>query len=249
MKAKVLAAALALPSLGALWAQGALPFAGLGSEDSAKLGRGEAVIRTVEDAGKLSLAASGELADELRARIAELDPNYLSEVMAAIPNRKGAIEGLAATLADVQGYLHIEYFSKRQQKTYPLFDKMEVRSRRNEAEGETIEAWQHMDPFAEYGSTYRYKIKSSPSGAGQELFFVAMNTSPISYRGVQAVKSGDMAWILYAFPFGDRIVFYGVGAVRAFDMLGVLRDRLETSFLGRVEAFFGYMSQKLKGSV
>ena len=35
------------------------------------------------------------------------------------------------------------------------------------------------------------------------------------------------------------------GAVRAFDMFGAIRDRLETSFLGRVEAFFGYMSKKL----
>jgi hypothetical protein len=249
LKASALAAAFALCAIGpiSIGAQGMPPLSGLGSEDSARLGRGEALVRTVDDPRKLSLAASGELADELRRRIVALDPNYLSEVMLVIPYRKGAIEVLAAALANVEGYRGIEYYSKRQKNTYQLFDKVEVKSRRNEAGGEVIEARQHMEPFAEYGSTYRYSLTTSP--AGEELFFIALNTSPIGYKGVQAVKSGDMAWILYAFPYGDKIVFYGVGGVRAFDMLGALRDRLEASFIGRVESFFGYMSRKLKGSV
>jgi hypothetical protein len=249
MKIQVLAAALSLRLLGTLGAQGSPPLSALGSEDGARLGRGEALVRTVDDPAKLSLAASGELADELRSRIAALDPNYLSEVILVIPYRKGAIEGLAAALADVEGYRSIEYYSKRQKNSYELFDKVEVRARRREAGGEVIEAWQHMEPFSEYGSTYRYSLTPSPAGDGKELFFIGENTSPISYKGVQAVRSGNMAWILYAFPSGDKIVFYGVGGVRAFDMLGTLRDRLEASFIGRVESFFGYMSRKLKGSV
>jgi hypothetical protein len=249
LKAPLRAAAFTLFVLATIgmYAQVALPLSNLGGEDSARLGRGEALVRTVDDPRKLSLAAAGGFADELRKRIAKVDPNYLSEVMLVIPYRKGAIETLAAALANVEGYRGIEYYSKRQNNTYELFDKVEVKSKRNEAGGEVIEAWQHMEPFAEYGSTYRYSLIKSPAGA--ELFFIAENTSPISYKGVQAVKTGDMAWILYAFPVGDRIVFYGVGGVRAFDMLGALRDRLEASFIGRVESFFGYMSRKLKGSV
>jgi hypothetical protein len=233
---------------GASFGQGAAFPLTLGAEDAARLGRGESVIRMVDNPRKLSLSAEGEFAAELRSRIASLKPNYLSEVMLSIPYRPGAIEALAAALSDVKGYCGIEYYSKRQKKIYPLFDKMEVKARRSEAGGEVIEAWQHMDPFSEYKSVYRYRTKASPTGPGSELFFIGENTSALSYEGVEAVTPGDMAWALYAFPSGGRIFFYGVGGVRAFDMFGVLRDRLEVSFMGRIEAFFGYMSKKLRGN-
>jgi hypothetical protein len=232
---------------GTVFSQGIASSLVLGAEDAVRLGRGEAVVRTVDDPSKLSLAAEGEFADQLRSRIASLKPNYISEVMLTIPYRKGAIEELAAVLANVKGYVGIEYYSKRNKVTTPLFDKVDLAARRSFAGGEVIEATQHMEPFSDYGCTYRYRVKASPAGPGSELFFIAENTSPIGYNGVQAVTPGNMAWVLYAFPAGDRIVFYGVGGVRAFDMLGALRDRLEPAFIGRVEAFFGYMSKKLKG--
>jgi hypothetical protein len=231
----------------AVFSQGIASSLVLGAEDAVRLGRGEAVVRTVDDPSKLSLAAEGEFAEQLRSRIASLKPNYLSEVMLSIPYRKGAIEELAAVLANVKGYVRIEYYSKRNKITTPLFDKVVLEERRSFAGGEVIEATQHMEPFTDYSCRYRYRVKASPAGPGSELFFIAENTSPIGYNGVQAVTAGNMAWVLYAFPAGDRIVFYGVGGVRAFDMLGTLRERLEPAFIGRVEAFFGYMSRKLKG--
>jgi hypothetical protein len=242
------AAAVSL-ALGAAssFGQGAAPSLSLGAEDAARLARGEAVIRSVDNPKKLSLVAEGEFAAELRSRIASLRPNYLSEVMLSVPYRKGAIEELAAALADVKGYVGIAYYSKRQKRNYDLFDKVDIGARRADPEGETIEAAQHMEPFADYGAVYRYRVRASVPGPGSELFFQSENTSPISYDGVKAVAPGNMSWMLYAFPAGDRIVFYGVGGVRAFDMFGILRDRLETSFIGRVEAFFGYMSKKLQG--
>ena len=55
---------------------------------------------------------------------------------------------------------------------------------------------------------------------------------------------GDMVWRLEAYAEEDRWILYGIGAVKAFDMLGLLRDRLSESFMGRIEAFFGYMYKK-----
>jgi len=53
-----------------------------------------------------------------------------------------------------------------------------------------------------------------------------------------------MVWRLEAYAEGDRWILYGIGAVKAFDMFGLLRDRLSASFMGRIEAFFGYMYKK-----
>lgn len=236
--------ALAMPASAAM-AQGTSPVLRLGAEDLAGLGRGEAVIREVGDARALSLTASGANADEIRSRVAALKPNYLSEVMFSAPAAEGAVDSLARALADVKGYTSIRYWSKRQRTTYDLFDKMEISSRTAVPGGERIEVLQHMEPFADFGCRYAYWIAAPAPGKSPELFFECENTSPISYKGVSAVSPGHMLWMLYAFPSQGRIVFYGVGAVRAFDMFGVIRDRLETSFMGRVEAFFGHMSKKL----
>ena len=219
----------------------------LSAEDAARLGRGEAVVRAVGGPKELSLAVGGEFADELRSRIASLRPNYLSEVMLVIPYRKGAVEKLAADLADVKAFVGIPYYSQRNKTTYPLFDKVEIRARGKTSGEESIEAWQHMEPFTDFSSTYLSRLRVAALGSGTELFFKNENTSPIGYNGIQAVAPGNMVWMLYAFPSGNSIFFYGVGGVRAFDMLGTLRDRLESAFLGRVEAFFTYMSKKLKG--
>jgi hypothetical protein len=219
----------------------------LGSEDSARLDRGEAVIHEVKDPSALSLSAAGSFADELRARVSSLRPNYLSEVIFSAPRRKGAMEALTAALADVKGYVGIKYWSLRNHVYFILFDKMEIKARSQIDGGERIETWQHMEPFSDYGCIYTYRMAPASSGDGAELFFMCENSSSLSFDGVNAVSPGRMLWILYAFPEGDRILFYGVGAVQAFDMFGMMRSRLETSFIGRVESFFNYMSGKLRG--
>jgi hypothetical protein len=220
----------------------------LKAEDSARLLMGEAVIREVRSYRDLALTAAGGSADALRLKIRELRPNYLSEVIALIPKREGLIEVLASALGDVKGYVGIQYWSKRQQTFYDLFDMIEVLSRKSVPGGEEIEVLQHMEPFTEYGCRYAYRVSPSGGGAGNELYFTSENTGKIgySYQGIDAVSPGNMAWMLYAFPSGDYMVFYGVGAVKAFDLFGAIRDRLKTSFLGRIEAFFGAMIEKTK---
>jgi hypothetical protein len=210
--------------------------------------KGEALIRELRSYRDLALTVSSSGAESIRNAVKKLKPNYLSEVIALIPRREAAIEVLAAKLADVKGYIGIQYWSKRQKTYYDLFDKMEILSRTTTVGGEEIEVLQHMEPFSEYTCRYLYRVSASAQGPGDELFFSSENLSTISYsyEGIDAVSAGDMRWMLYAFPSGDWMVFYGVGAVKAFDMFGIIRDRLKTSFLGRIESFFGAMLDKMK---
>ena len=53
-----------------------------------------------------------------------------------------------------------------------------------------------------------------------------------------------MVWYLYGFPQEGVICLYGVGAVKSFDLFGLFADRLKTSFMGQIPAFFGYLYEK-----
>lgn len=230
---------------------------GLSSGEIDLLVQGKAVIRSLPDYHSLALAAQGQAADKVRSAVAAVRPNYLTEVIAIIPAADGAaaevlIKRLAEALAEPEGYVGIPYWSKRQQKTYDLFDKMVIGSRTAAGGGERIETLQHMEPFDDFRARYEYSLMCggvAGSGTATALLFSSVNLDPIiySYRNFKAVNTGDMVWYLYAFRDGNRVVFYGVGAVKVFDLFGAFRDRLEASFMGRVEAFFTFMSTRMRG--
>jgi hypothetical protein len=244
---RALASLLLLSGVWAAFAAPPAPLRYLNADEAARLGRGETVIRSVADYRKLALSASGKVADELRASVAAIKPNYLSEVIAIATVKDDAeaealLGRLQTALSDPRGFVGIPYWSTRNKKTYDLFDKMEIRSRAALPGGESVEVLQHMEPFDDFRARYEY------SQADAALRFTGRNLDPIiySYRNFKAVATGDMLWSLYVVRDGGRMVFYGVGAVRAFDLLGAFRDRLEASFTGRIEAFFGYMSGKMR---
>ena len=214
----------------------------LTAKELESLRAGNEIVREVKSASALTMSPFDAEAAAIRKSVADLKPNYLTEVIAIVPYRKDTrqIEKLAATLSDIEGYVGIPYWSARMGKSYDLFDKMKILSRKPSAGGTYIEAEQHMKPFEDYRASYEYR-------AGQDfLAFRSANLSHIAYKGVRSVAPGGMKWYLYVFPSGDYLVYYGVSAVKAFDMLGLIRDRLETSFVGRVSAFFDYMYAQLK---
>ncbi len=233
-------------------------FRDLNAAEEAVLDGGRAVVRTVRNPKKLGLILPGAQADELRSRIASLKPNYATEVIARVGVKSEAeaaalLERLAAALSDVKGYVGIRYYSTRQKTDYDLFDKMDITARTKAASGETIEVVQHMEPFDDFGARYEYRLtdsagKDAAPGGAAALSFFGSNLGPIvySYQNFKAVSTGNMIWGLYAFRDGENVVFYGIGGVKAFDMLGIFRDRLEASFMGRVTAFFTAMSEKLR---
>ena len=239
-------------------------FVGLTEAEKATLERGELVIHPLKDVGKLNLAYSDAETQEIQKRVKALQPNYTAEFMAAIPVRDEAqsaatISKIGAVLSDVDGYVNIPYWSKQQQSTYPLFDKIQVLDRKpggdnkdnksktsftdkpESIRAESIEVKQHMEPFDDFRARYDYRL-----GAGT-LRFSAINEDAIvySYQHFSAVSPGNMIWEMYAFPVNGNLYIYGVGAIKAFDMFGVFRSRLEPSLMGRVEAFFGYINKQV----
>jgi hypothetical protein len=140
-----------------------------------------------------------------------------------------------ARLLDFEGYAGIPYWSSRKEKYYELFDWVRVVSGPTKGarglSGE-VETLQFMEPFGEYGSKYAWSYKDA------DLLFSGFNTTHLSYDGIKAVSPGNLIWRFGAYRDGDFWLFYGLGAVKAFDMFGVLRERLSASFMGRIEAFF-----------
>jgi len=224
----------------------ALFFVTVGASNAASQS-GALVIRNVADPSLIALGVPGPAAVALRLKVASLKPNYLTEAMAWVPaaDIKAAtaiLKRLASTLADPRGYIGIPYWSARNQKTYDLFDKMEVRGRSALPGGEAIEVLQHMEPFDAFRARYEYRLD------GDGLRFTASNLDPIiySYRKFSAVSPDGMLWAILAYRQEGRVFFYGVGAVKTFDLFGAFRDRLEPSFMGRVKAFFTAMYSNMK---
>lgn len=211
-------------------------------QELAALERGEVLVGKLADWKRMGLGAAGLLPDRLRARMAKLRPNYVTEFMAVAPSGQQGLEAARAALSDVKGYLGIVYHSKQYDSDLPLFDKMIVKSRSPVPGGETILTSQHMMPFEDFDAKNEYSL------AGDDLYFSSENQSPLRYYGWYAVSPGEMIWTIFVRRVGDRDCFYGIGGMRAFDILGAVRSRLENSFIGRVEAFMRFMHRALRGA-
>lgn len=222
-------------------------FGNLTPAEAAHVEAGEPVIRTIAKSSRLALTVSDPLADEIHAKVAALRANYMAELIQLSPRRENdrALERLAAALEDVKGYVSIPYWSQQNQRTYDLFDEMEILSRTSKDGLVVTEVVQHMEPFDDFKARYSLRPIAEPGMPARALWYTSENTSPIVYRRVRAVAPGNMVWFLYAFPTDDALAFYGLGLVKTFDLFGLLRDRLETSFMGRVKAFMEFMSKKL----
>jgi uncharacterized protein YoxC len=215
---------------------------GLTAEEVDSLKKAKALIRDVNSPSKLAISPFDETASNIKTSVEKLNPNYISEVIALVPytREKRQLEDLATVLSDIERYVGIPYWSVSMQKTYDLFDKMIILTRKNLDGVVYIEADQHMKPFEDYRASYEFRLE------GQSLYFQSKNLTHISYKGIRSVSPGGMLWFLYVFRSGDYLVYYGTGAVKAFDMFGLFRDRLEVSFIGRVSAFFNHMQAQLK---
>jgi hypothetical protein len=212
-------------------------FTGLAAKELGDLSEGKAVIRTGSNPRVLAIAASNGTAGEIRDRFAKLGPNYFAEFLYVAPFSAAYLDALQALLADPKNFVGMSYYSKRNGKTYSLFDRVDVLVREvMTGGGIAVHVRQHMEPFDEYRAVY------SSRRVDKTLFFSLENEDPIvyTYQKFGAVRSGDMAWMLYAYESKGYLVFYGAGGVKAFDLLGAFRSRLETSFMGRIEAFFSF---------
>jgi hypothetical protein len=217
-------------------------FHGLSDAELSTLSQGKPLIRQAPSAHELSLVAAGAFPDEIRTQIRALGANYVGEVIMVVQggSSEKTLAHIARDLANVEGYVGIPYWSKQQNRTYDLFDKMKVVERTAQPGGVMVVADQHMEPFADYRARYAYQLEEG------ELRFRSENLTPISYKGFDAAGPGKMLWYLYGFPKDGATILYGVGAVKTIDLFGLFSERLKTSFLGRMQAFFSYIYDKGK---
>jgi hypothetical protein len=231
---------LAPPALAQAPAAGpAAAFRNLSAEESRALATGQTLFRQPSNWRGLSMPADAPFYKEIEDELRKGGHNYVGEVIMVLPRERAEalIPMLREKLLNFEGYAGIPYWSHRQERFYDLFDWVRVSvgpspgTRGAAGKAETL---QYMEPFGEYGSAYEWDF--GPAA----LRFAGVNTSALSYDGVRAVAPGNLIWRLRAYRSGEHWVFYGLGAVKAFDMLGLLRDRLSASFMGRIEAFFKY---------
>ena len=232
--ALIAAAASAAPS------QTMSAFQGLSADELATLGQGRALIRQAPSSHSLGLAAPGSFADEIRGRVRSLNANYIGEVIMVVPQSKSSafLPALAKDLENVEGFVGIPYWSKQNNRTYDLFDRIKIIERSTLPGGQSVVVDQHMEPFADYTARYSSQLD------GAELQFRSENMTTISYKGFDAVAPGNMVWYLYGFTRDGTTLLYGVGAVKTFDLMGLFSERLKTSFMGRMQAFFSYLYHK-----
>jgi hypothetical protein len=218
----------------------AASFRNLTDVELADLTAGGTVFRQPSSWRNLSVPPAAPFYKEMEDTIRKGGHNYIGEVILVLPKVKAEslLPRLEERLLDFEGYAGIPYWSTRREKYFDLFDWVRVTKepaggRKKQKDG--LETTQYMEPFGEYGSMYKWDFRPD------SLVFSGVNTSSLSYDAIKAVSPGNLIWRMHAYQQGDYWVFYGLGAVKAFDMLGVLRDRLSASFMGRIEAFFRYV--------
>lgn len=219
-------------------------FRGLTALELTELAAGRAVIRPHAAPRSLALGVENDVSKEIRERFARLSPNYFAEFLLVLPRAGGGLDRLDDLLSDPRHFIGIPYYSKQNETTYQLFDKIEILATESEnARTRVTRVEQHMEPFDDYKARYAL------SRRGSELSFSFENEDPLvySYRNLRASGPGDMVWTLYAFERDGALWFYGAGGVKAFDLFGVFRSRLEASFMGRIESFFKFVMASLEG--
>lgn len=212
-------------------------FRNLNPEDSLLLSQGQTIFRQPESWKDLAVPKTASFFKEIEDTIRKGGHNYIGEVILVLPKAQAEalLPLLKERLLDFEGYAGIPYQAQRSKRWYDLFDYVKVvGGSRNRTRG-SVNVLQFMEPFGEYGSTFEWAINAD------SLTYAGINTSSLSYKGVRAVSPGNLIWRFHAYPVDGYWVFYGLGAVKAFDLFGTLHDRLSASFMGRIEAFFRHV--------
>ncbi len=212
-------------------------FRNLDKVQLAQLAAGGTLFREPAGWKDLSVPASAPFYTEIEDIVREGGHNYLGEVLVVMPRSQAnaVLPALAVRLLDFEHYAGIPYWSRQKNKYYELYNWVRVSSGSRIGRQGSVTTEQFMKPFGEYGATYTWSI------ADRSLSYSGINTTPLFYDSIKAVLPGNMLWRLEAYAVDDAWVFYGLGAVKAFDLFGALRDRMSTSFMGRIEAFFKHI--------
>jgi len=214
-----------------------LPFRDLSSGDLTSLEKGESIFRILDSYKDFSLQVEGSASMKIESLLKEINPNFLAEILMVIPvdEKRDNLNFIRTSLMDVTLFDDIPYYSKRNDKWYPLYEDTKILSLTDAGPGESIiSAYHKMKPFKPQDTKYKYSI------IGDTFWFESRNSSNIYYKSFKAVKKGNLITLLWIKDEGDRLIVYGIGGAKAFTFFGLFGERMDNSFIGRMEAFFSW---------
>lgn len=214
-----------------------LPFENLTAEEISLLRNGERLFRIHDSYKDIRLKPEGEENLELISIVNEVKPNFLAEIIMVIPvdPSKNALHFIRDALTDVLKFDTIPYYSKDGDKWYKLFYDSEIVFRETVSPGvSAINVNHRMKPFRTHENRYEYSLDNN------SFVFFGWNVTPLYYRGgIRTVRPGNFINLIVIREEGDNVFIYGVGGAKAFTFFGLFGgEKIETAFIGRVEAFF-----------
>tara|TARA_B100000614_G_scaffold259811_1_gene285255 strand:+ start:1433 stop:2230 length:798 start_codon:yes stop_codon:yes gene_type:complete len=221
---------------------------GLSRGDRERLVQTGAIEQYIENHRRLSYAPDHPLARAIEDRVNEVRPNVISEQIVLVRGDVDRVELLRLynSLRRVSDLSYLQYYNERKDSTNELFhDSFAVAGPEDRTpvsdptvtsipEEDTVWVLQGLPPFGTILSRYRYR------SGGEAFLFSGTNVDTLTYRSVPVVQPGNMITDILVIPGDGFVLMYGVGAVRAFKMFGLLDDRIEAAFSGRTEGLFNW---------
>lgn len=221
---------------------------GLSRSDRRELLETGSLEQYIENHRRIAYVPDHSLAETVVDQVNSVRPNVISEQLVLVREEIGSPELLTLfnSLRRISDLSYLEYFNSRKDTTNELFydsfavDGPENRTRIPDPTVSRIPSedsvWvlQGLPPFGTILSRYTYQAQ------GAAFLFAGTNEDTLTYRNVPVVRSGNMITNIVVIAGDDFVLMYGIGAVRAFKMFGLLDDRIEAAFSGRTEGLFNW---------
>jgi hypothetical protein len=218
----------------------------MSDRERAVIDRGEVLIRNIEKSANISINPDVHPAVRRAVDIiTKLKPSYLAEVIQVRPYDPALIPRVEEILLDVPSYKGIPYYSERHESFFDLYSSARVKAQQTREGTAIIDAGLVMPPFSPYD--VRITVTQDGTTTRASLFYQMENTSRITAEDMSLItvaKNQGMQSLIVVFPYGDQLVFYGIGGVNA-PVIPVLKERIQVSFINRIKTFCMYVYEKL----
>ena len=219
----------------------------LTAAEKTKLEAGELIIRNVDT--KKYMCTSPETSvpvSRIWAGVNKLNPNYTVEVIRILKDnnqrKTDVVDQLNDCLLNLNDYAGIPYWSVHSQRYYDLYKKVTEKSKNIDGTSTKILAEYVMEPFG----TFDCDILLDYDRKNENIFYDCVNIPTLRYKDqFNCIKPGRMHIYISSFKHDGYTVLYAVGAVDAPSIF-FLRNRVETSFINRINTFCSYMFNKFE---
>ncbi|MCX7655711.1 MAG: hypothetical protein N2Z76_04210 [Treponemataceae bacterium] len=206
------------------------------TEPVARIQEGQIFIRPLSSIRDSIFDFSKVPITEMEGLFKNINPNFLAEAVYVLPVKPGLEkklkDAIVNKLKEVYYLDSIPYYSKRNKTVQPLFQDTIIIDINTSPLQTTILAQQKMLPFETSQFTYHFVENKD------YFLFYSENSKPLVYNNISTAGAGTMRTALIIETYPGYLVFYGMGGARAFTFFGLLNDRLEMAFIGRIEAFY-----------